>query len=224
MKTIFISTVTGCPSICTFASLVCVPVGITSPAVGLNIPAITAGIKKYKLIIKKKKEKHDKIVLLGKDKLNTIEVLIYKAIIDSYISHDKLVSVCFKRILWNESRKKILKLLWNICIKAMETYCVSCKKYTANKIQLSEKLNKVDWCFYQIVLFVARENQLLEKIKNSTFLINLKWIKALTNVYWLATNLCHLKHSEFIYSAYGPFTKHRERIQKFRETEVRAFI
>ena len=29
----------------------------------------------------------------GKDKLNTIEVLISKALIDSYISHDELFSV-----------------------------------------------------------------------------------------------------------------------------------
>ena len=28
----------------------------------------------------------------------------------------------------------------------------------------------------------------------------------------------HLKQPEFTYSACGPFTKHRERIQKFRET------
>ena len=33
------------------------------------------------------------MVLLGKDKLNSIEVLISKALIDSYISHDKFVSV-----------------------------------------------------------------------------------------------------------------------------------
>ena len=32
-------------------------------------------------------------MLLGKDKLNTIEVLISKALIDSYISHDEFVSV-----------------------------------------------------------------------------------------------------------------------------------
>ena len=31
--------------------------------------------------------------MLGKDKLNTIEVLISKFLIDSYISHDELVSV-----------------------------------------------------------------------------------------------------------------------------------
>ena len=42
-------------------------------------------IKKYKSIIKKKKKKHDKIVLLVKYKLNSIEVLISKALIDSVI-------------------------------------------------------------------------------------------------------------------------------------------
>ena len=61
-----------------------------SSAVVIKIFAITAGIKKYKSIIKKKKNR-DKIVLLEKDKLNTIEVLISKALIDSYISHDKFV-------------------------------------------------------------------------------------------------------------------------------------
>ena len=32
-------------------------------------------------------------MLLGKDKLNTNEVLISKALIDSYISHDELVLI-----------------------------------------------------------------------------------------------------------------------------------
>ena len=32
-------------------------------------------------------------MLLGKGKLNTIEVLVSKALIDSYISHDEFVSV-----------------------------------------------------------------------------------------------------------------------------------
>ena len=55
--------------------------------------AITAGIKKYKSIIKKKKKKHDKIVLLRKTKLNTIEVVINKALTDFYINHNEFVSV-----------------------------------------------------------------------------------------------------------------------------------
>ena len=90
---ILFSVVTGCVSISAFASLVCLPVRITSSAVGITICVITAGIKIYKSIIKKKKKKHDKIMLLGKDKLNTIEVLISKVLFDSYISHDEFVSV-----------------------------------------------------------------------------------------------------------------------------------
>ena len=59
---ILVSTVTGCVSTSAFASLVCVPVGITSFAVGIKICAITTGNKMHKLIIKKKQKKHDKIV------------------------------------------------------------------------------------------------------------------------------------------------------------------
>ena len=87
------STVIGCVSILVFASLVCVPVGITSSPVGIKICAITAGIKKHKSIIKKNKKKHVKIVLLGKTKLNIMEVLISKSLIDSYTSHDEFASV-----------------------------------------------------------------------------------------------------------------------------------
>ena len=85
------STITGCVSISAFASSVGIPIGITSSAFGLNICAITAGIRNYKSIIKKKKKKHDKIVLLAKSKLNSIEVLISKALINSVISHDEFV-------------------------------------------------------------------------------------------------------------------------------------
>ena len=42
---ILVSIVIGCVSISAFASLVCVPVGITSSAVGLNIYAIIVGVK-----------------------------------------------------------------------------------------------------------------------------------------------------------------------------------
>ena len=52
---------------------------------------ITGGTKKYKSIIKKKKKRDDKIVLLAKSKSNRIEVLTYKALIDSNISHDEFV-------------------------------------------------------------------------------------------------------------------------------------
>ena len=88
---ILASTITGCVSISAFASLVDIPIEITSSAIGSKICATTAGIKNYNSIIKKKKKKHDKIVLLAKSKFNRIEVLIFKALIDSVISHDEFV-------------------------------------------------------------------------------------------------------------------------------------
>ena len=45
------SAITGCVSISAFASLVGIPIGITSSAIGLKTCAITAAIKKYKSII-----------------------------------------------------------------------------------------------------------------------------------------------------------------------------
>ena len=48
---ILVSTVTGCVSVSAFASLVCVPVGISSFAVKIKMCTITVGIKKYKSII-----------------------------------------------------------------------------------------------------------------------------------------------------------------------------
>ena len=85
-----IPSITGCVSISAFASLVSTPTGITSSAIGLNIWVTFVGIKRHKSIIKNKKKKHDKIQLLAKSKLNTLEVLISKALIDWNINHDEI--------------------------------------------------------------------------------------------------------------------------------------
>ena len=70
-----------------------IPIGITRSAIGIKICVITAGIEKYESIIKKKKKKHNKIVLLAKSKLDSIEVLISKALIDSNISRDEFTLI-----------------------------------------------------------------------------------------------------------------------------------
>ena len=76
-----------------FFSLVGIPVGITSSAIRLKVCEIAAGSKKYKSIIKKKKKRHDKIALLAKFKLNSIEVLMTKALTILLISHDESVLI-----------------------------------------------------------------------------------------------------------------------------------
>ena len=87
---ILASEITGCISISAFACLLGIPIGITSYV----ISTIAVGIKRYHLITKKKKKKHDEIVLLAKSQLNRIEVLTSKALIQSNISYDEFVLIC----------------------------------------------------------------------------------------------------------------------------------
>ena len=87
-----IFTVRGFVSMSGFA-LAGIHIGITSSEIELKICVITAGIKKYKSIIKKKRKKHDKIVLLAKSKLNSTEVLVFKVLINSNNSHDEFVLI-----------------------------------------------------------------------------------------------------------------------------------
>ena len=94
---IFISAVIDFVWIFAFTSLVSVPVGIRRSEVGIKICAMAAAVKKFKSIIKKKKEALWN-TFTRKAKLNTIKVLISKPLTDSYISHDEFVSVT--RRLW----------------------------------------------------------------------------------------------------------------------------
>ena len=107
---ILASTISGCISVSAFSSLSGIPIGITSSAIGLKICAITAGIKKSKSIIKKKKKKHDKMLLLTKSKLNSIEVLISKALINSVISHDEFGLINNVLEQYNKMKEEITNL------------------------------------------------------------------------------------------------------------------
>ena len=106
---ILASAITGCVSISSFAPLAGISVGITSSAIGLKICARTAGIVKYKSIIKKKKMKHDKIALLAKSKLNAIEVFISNALIDLVIIYNEFVLITNIWKEYNEMKKEIKK-------------------------------------------------------------------------------------------------------------------
>ena len=129
---ILASTITSCVSISAFASLVDITVGITSSSLGINICAIIARIKKYMSIIYiKKKKQHDKIAFLGKDKLNPIEVLISKSLIDSYISHGEFVLVNNVLRKYNEVKEE--KKSRNVCrMHYIKMVDISRKTYERN--------------------------------------------------------------------------------------------
>ena len=92
---ILISAITECVS--TFyvsPSLVGIHIRTMSSAIGLKFCAINSGIIiKFKLIIKKQNKKNNKIVLLAKSKLNSIEVLTSNVFIGSNISHDEFILI-----------------------------------------------------------------------------------------------------------------------------------
>ena len=100
---VFVSVVSAYISACVFVSLVGVSSCIASSAAEMENSAITEGMKKYKSIMKKESKKHE---------FNTVKVLNFKALSDSYINHGRLVSVN---------------------IKTLETCYDSCKTSTPNQ-------------------------------------------------------------------------------------------
>ena len=90
---IVLSATTGGVSICSFTSIVGAPVGIASVSFTL-IFSLTIGItKKLLSTTRKKKEKHVKILMLAKSKLNSIETLVSQALIDMEISHEEFITI-----------------------------------------------------------------------------------------------------------------------------------
>ena len=123
---ILASTITECILISTFASLIGIPIRIRSSANGLKMFPISAGIKKYKSIIKEKKRKHNKKLLLAKSKLNRIEVLNSKTIIDSNISHDVFVLINDVLNEYNKMKEEIKK--FKVLIKFIEDFSLFIKQ------------------------------------------------------------------------------------------------
>ena len=72
------------------SSIVGAPIGIASASLTLFF-SLTKGIVK-KLLDITRKEKHEKILMLAKSKLNSIETLVSQALIDMEISHEEFIT------------------------------------------------------------------------------------------------------------------------------------
>ena len=80
-------------SIILFASTIGVSAGIASACFTLIFSVTTGIIKKLLNITRKKKKRHDKILMLAKSKLNSIESLISQALNDLDISHEEFIII-----------------------------------------------------------------------------------------------------------------------------------
>ena len=80
-------------SIVSFASIVGAPVGIASASLTLFFSLTTGIVKNLLKITRNKKKKHDKILMLPKSKLSSIETLLSQALIDMDVSHEEFVTI-----------------------------------------------------------------------------------------------------------------------------------
>ena len=84
-----LSILPGSISIASFASVIGLPAGIIGARCGFTFAVTSGFVKKFLKTIRNKKEKHDKVVMLARSKLNSIENKISKALIDNEISHEE---------------------------------------------------------------------------------------------------------------------------------------
>ena len=96
---IVLSATSGRVSIISFASAIGTPVGIVSASFTLIFSLATGIVKKLLDITRKKRKKHDKILMLAKSKLNSIDTLISQALIDMDISHEEFITILLDLIV-----------------------------------------------------------------------------------------------------------------------------
>ena len=101
---IVLSVTTGSISIASFATVIGAPVGIASASFSLAFSICTGIVKKLLKTTRNKKEKHNKIVMLARSKLNSIESKISEALINNEISHEDYTTIINK-----ENLKKALE-------------------------------------------------------------------------------------------------------------------
>ena len=90
---IVLSITTGSISIVSFATVIGAPVGIVSASFNLASSISTGIIKKLLKTTKNKKKKHNKIIMLARSNLNSIESKISEILINNEISHDDFVTI-----------------------------------------------------------------------------------------------------------------------------------
>ena len=104
---IVLSATTGGVSICSFTSVVGAPVGIASASFTLIFSLTTGIVKKLLSITRNKKKKHNKILMLAKSKLNSIETLISQTLIDMEISHGQFVEILKEKDRYENMKENV---------------------------------------------------------------------------------------------------------------------
>ena len=97
----------GMLSIASYASVVGIPAGITGASLTLVFTVGTGISKSLLKLTKKRKEKHNKINVLAKNKLNTIDTLLSNALNDSKISHERFTNIITEKNIYENIKENI---------------------------------------------------------------------------------------------------------------------
>ena len=94
-------------SIASFTSVIGVPAGIVGASCSFTFLITSGFVKKYLKTIRNKKKKHNKIVMLARSKLNSIESKISKALMDNEISHEDFETIINEEKKYRELKESI---------------------------------------------------------------------------------------------------------------------
>ena len=104
---IVLSILSGSISIASFATVIGAPAGIIGASCGFTFSITSGFVKKFLKTIRNKKKKHNKIVMLARSKLNSIESKISKALIDNEISHEDFETIINEEKKYRELKERI---------------------------------------------------------------------------------------------------------------------
>ena len=97
----------GTLSIASHATVVGIPVEIAGASLTLIFTVITGVVKKLLSVTKKKKKKHNKIMVLARNRLNIVETLLSSALSDFDISHKEFAKIVDEKVKYEEIKENI---------------------------------------------------------------------------------------------------------------------
>ena len=104
---IVLSATSGGISIISFTSVIGIPAGLASASFTLVVSLTTGIIKKLLKITRNKKKKNNKIIMLAKTKLNSIENLMSQALINLEISHEELKTIVNEKEKYEQMKENV---------------------------------------------------------------------------------------------------------------------
>ena len=94
-------------SIASFATVIETPVGKASASLSLSFSLSTGILKELLKTMRNKKKNHNKIIMLVRDKLNSIESKISEALISNEISHEDFMIIINEERNYRELKESI---------------------------------------------------------------------------------------------------------------------